>query len=766
MPCLLLTALVSLASATMTQDTSVPVTYTTRAARASEVVKALGLLAKVNLQTSAQTEGEILVISVKDQPLSQVMSRIAVVTSGEWKQEGPVYRLVPNEAVRRVEERDEFAKRVAKIRKSISDRVAEQKKNDEALAKKLAASIAESKAGSKSKTDDKAKVDTKTNEEEGDSEDASPSPYSSIEEKMVTALLLGIDATVLAQIETGDRFVFTTDPTQTQRSLGGDATEIINNFIQKHNEEVAKAPIDADTDADTNGMDEKQAEVFRQMMKQKTSKIGQVNKAMLIVKQNGSAFSFGNDVELRLYDSKGTTVFSTTSNLALGLNSNGPFGVSGEDSSDVEQVQNPVPKKQNAVVVKKTPIEYSDDSKALMASGKTMGAGSFKLSITPELRRKLFLPNVYDPLSYTQTDELFAYSKSKGKPLVADISDDWDQSVLGPSRADTTLESVEKDLQEAHTMTIVADPTFTVVKPAHPSKSRAIRIDRLALATLMHASEEKGIPSLDDLAEYAIHTTDQSAAGFASGYLALFVPGSITEALGGATNRDMLRFYGHLPAEARNTLVNGGRLAFNALTSAQRAELEHMTFGADSQLTIDDAQHKTDDLLPTWMRMIGNQMTTTDYREEPTELIPTGLPPDGFVDLKVTNESFASPQGNGDSSILALVGVLGPDELAMFKMMKDAKGEGADQMSTLLATLGKLKIGDQSVLRFTFHLPSQVVIKQSLLDHHFPNNALIVAENNLPADFQKQIADRLEALKKTPFGNMGAMFGGEPVHPQ
>jgi hypothetical protein len=59
-----------------------------------------------------------------------------------------------------------------------------------------------------------------------------------------------------------------------------------------------------------------------------------------------------------------------------------------------------------------------------------------------------------------------------------------------------------------------------------------------------------------------------------------------------------------------------------------------------------------------------------------------------------------------------------------------------------------------------------VVIKQSLLDHHFPNNALIVAENNLPADFQKQIADRLEALKKTPFGNMGAMFGGEPVHPQ
>jgi len=59
------------------------------------VLKDLSKAAHVDLRTSPETENEILLISVRQVPLTDLMVKIARVTSGSWRHEGKSFRLVP-----------------------------------------------------------------------------------------------------------------------------------------------------------------------------------------------------------------------------------------------------------------------------------------------------------------------------------------------------------------------------------------------------------------------------------------------------------------------------------------------------------------------------------------------------------------------------------------------------------------------------------------------------------------------------------------------
>ena len=768
-----LLALGSIAGMAFAQDTSVHITYTSRASRITEVLKGLSQVSKVNLQTSPVMSNEIVLISVTDKPLSEVMAQIATVTSGDWKQEGAVYRLIANPTVRRSEDRALVAKRAADFRKALKARTESEVKRNAEIEKMVA------KAAAKAKTDPKGKAaDTKsgTKVEAGGNDDSVDFPAdarfgdNSPEETAITRLLMGLDANVVGQIEMGDRLVFSTDPTRMQRGLGSDANDIINTFIAKHNEQVAKIPPDEVQDAGgAIGADDAMTANIRNMMKMRSSKIGQVSKGVLVFKQSGRmGFGF-NNIELRLYDAKGVTVYSANSSLGMESMMEGMTTEMTTSDSGSATVTSTVQKPATPPSGKQTPIEYSEDSKAMMTTMKMMGSGNFKLGFSPELKKKLFLPATYDPLSFTESDEFLAYAKSVGKPIVADITDDAGWSNMGatamgsPGGSGATVESVTAALKEGKTMSIVPDPNYAVLKPTYPTKSRAIRVDRVSLANLMRAVDEKTIPSLDDMSAYALENPDPSLGGFASGYMMLFVPGGMMEGFSGLSNWNMLRFYGHLSPDARITLNSGGKLSFSTLSAGQKAAVDQMIYGADGKLSIEDPNKKSEAPFPSFLAMMGGEGGNLDYREEPTEIVPNGLPGDGYLDLNGSREAFAVPQSAGDSAFAALFGVLGPDEMALFKMMSETKG--AEAFTNMLPNMSKLRIGERSVMNFTFHLAPLVSVKQTLKDNRLPKDAPVVAQNALPSDFQKQIADRLAALKKSPLGGMGGMFGGETIHP-
>ena len=87
-------------------------------------------------------------------------------------------------------------------------------------------------------------------------------------------------------------------------------------------------------------------------------------------------------------------------------------------------------------------------------------------------------------------------------------------------------------------------------------------------------------------------------------------------------------------------------------------------------------------------------------------------------------------------------------------------------MDAMLPKFPKLRAGESSIFNFTFNLAPQVSIKQSLKDHRLSGDGTIFSEDNLPADLKKRVADKTEALKKSPFGAMGSFMGGTgAIHP-
>jgi hypothetical protein len=773
MLCFLLAVLLPTSNVRLAQDQSVHVTYTTRAARISQIVRELSQVSKVNLVASPQTENDVLVISVKDVTLSDLLSKIATVTSGEWKQDGTTMRLVADTKARKQEEQEELALRVANIRKAIQGRADQQKKAEERQ-KKMMADL--EKAANKPKADGKAKT---KDEDAVNPEDFMPGASSSPEDIAITAILQTLDPTTLAVMEDGDRVVFSTDPTHTQRSLGADVTEIVNTLIEKHNASVALMQGAHVDDSDQfAGMDENQAKLIRQMMKKQTEKIGQVSKALLIASVANSMVFTQIQLELRLYDPKGGVAF--TGNSFLSPNGNSMFGgmdfassnvVSSTASDDgtvvatsttsVSPLIGQAPAKSQA---KATPIDYSEDTKTLQQSSKGMIGGQYTLHFPQELKQKLFMPNQYDPLSFADTDEVLSYAKSQNKPLVANLPD-GDSSMFNMFGKSTTntLESYTEALKKGKSILLIPDSGCVVIKPARPYQSRTTRLDRIALTNLLQATADKGIPSLDDISTYATLAPNPMSGGISMGYLMFFVPGAVQMGMDGSSSWDMLRFYGQLAPEMRNSLANGGKLPIGNLTAGERASLERMTYGSSSQLSVDDPSRKPEDETPSWMKMAMGS-GSIDYRDEPTEIVPNGLPSDGFVELKGTSEPFAAPVASPDSMVMAMIGVLGPDELALFKMMRSQKG--AEQFSAMFPKFPKLRIGDRSVMNFTFHVAPQVSLKQTLKDHHLDKNSSIFSEDNLPSDLQKKIAEREDALKKTPFGSMAGMFGGAgAIHP-
>jgi hypothetical protein len=157
------------------------------------------------------------------------------------------------------------------------------------------------------------------------------------------------------------------------------------------------------------------------------------------------------------------------------------------------------------------------------------------------------------------------------------------------------------------------------------------------------------------------------------------------------------------------------------------------------------------------MSMMGSMMQT-DWRQEPTELLPNGIPGDAYLTMPTRSEPFASTVGPGESSMLnGYLGVVGPDELAMFKVFKE--DTNMSQISGFMPTFDKLRVGQRTIYQMRLHLPQEAMVAQSLNDNRLPKDAPTVSMSNLPADFQKLLAERVELFKKSPLGSLGAMMG-------
>lgn len=676
-------------------DLSAHITIHEPAAPLTRVLADLSAKAHITFSASPRVADDVVVIDAKDVTIKDLMDRIALADSASWKLDAGTYLLTQDTVARRTEANKSLQFRAALIKAAIEKRL-----NPGGADKSKATAAA-------------AVIPT------------------SPDEKAFNGILTGISPAVLASIHPGTRVVFSTSPTRMQVAFDRNVNSVVEQWVKEHNAVAPKA-LEAQ-DQMLKAMGSQLPAFLVDVMKAQTRVVDAPITKVLLIAQT-MPYLGGLQLSLRGYDGDGKVQISGTTMLA------------GIDPTTLVNFLDDKPEVTNA---KETPIEYSEDSKALNLVLSTplrqMGTeGSAK--VTPELRAKMLQPEKIDPLSLIPSDAAFAYAKYKGKPLVAVLPDAAMPPMISFKSRPKTVEAYAKSLAVQESLQEVADPSWVVLKPADPVDARESRVNRRALAKLLHAASEKEVPSLDDLAEYAQEAPAPSDNVVSQTYLSLLAPSTTQEGIGGAPSWDMIRFYGGLPLTMRANLKNGAQIPLSSLTPDQTATLAHMIYGSKVTLDVNrPGKPVADDFLSRAIRSA--LPSAIDYRDEPTESLPNGLPSDGVLNIKATTSGFVrikSPYGGVGFSNM------GADEVAALRYMKKSPGFSALVPGT--SNIQKGKVGERTVLDFLFQLAPDISVKQTLNVDTLSDSAQTVGLDELPSSLESQVAERMKGLDNSGLG--------------
>ncbi len=718
------------------QDLDQKVSYQAVAQPVSRALLDVEKLTHLKIASTPSVDREIVFIDVRDVKAGDLLDRLAIVCSGEWKVEGDKRTLIRKSGIDAKARSRELQMRTEAVRaelKKITIQTTEKPKDLKDQAKKAASAVFGGPQGAMGRA--------------------------------IILLANQVDPRILAAIERHERVVFAANPTRMQKPLGGPTDSILANFVREHNEFVAQMRTAEEGKEKTE--DEKKMEEFMARFApglNKTPLNGNPSKALLIASRE--RFSGSIQLELRLFDDKGLTMISGVQSLAIDPS---PFDFAalagGSDPTVPVDPASPAAKKPDTDP-DPTPLEFSADSLAISKRFRSManGPGSDATILSDALLAKLIRPDLIDPLAYGTSDALGTVAKTRKLNIVADLPD----SLLNPMRAilgreKSTVGGFLTDLRAGKEASVTLADGWMMIAPAKPEESTRLRLDRVALAKFIGAAQAKEVPSLDDFAEFAAKTEDPLDMPAGEVALMIFAPGALSQ---GFTERnwDMLKLYGLLGQSQRQALFSGAKLPLAGLIPGQTAIVQRLTFGADAHLIVDHPGSKPKEE-QGFMDLIAGSMfrDSKDYRDEPTEIMPNGLPAEGYFDLKVSPDHFVIPQGK-KGSLISSMGALGSAELAMISYIRE---EPAFKMAgEWIPAIEKVRIGDRSELAFTFHLAPAVTVKQTLVDDRIDKNATTTDMEHLPEDFRAKMVKRLEAFKKSPFPFLPGMFGGGAPPPR
>lgn len=718
----------ALAGAAVAQENSPKITFTSVAVPINRALSEVSKQASVRLEAVPAIANEIVILRVKDISLDDFMKRVATATAGQWEPMEGGYRLLPNSAARRLEEQAEKNAYFAEVSKAIANLV---------------------KSLNPPKPDPKAK---KTDEEQME-EMAFFGGNSNPAGKAVTKLLQAIGPANIANIGEKERVVYSTNPTRMQRPLPQTANQILAQLVVDHNayaKELQKNKNEGEgMSAEENEQMKKLKEFFGDFTDQDKPIEGTPTKAILVFSRQ--AFFGGLTATLKVYNEKGQVVITGSQMIPVGNTMYAEAMVVAQQVRGEKDA-----KKEPQAPAGEKPIELSAATKDILAVSNPMTMMNGP-KMSDEVRAKLLNPEQYDPLSFLHSEVLIGTAEQRNKQLVAVLPDDVESlfGMMGDQSQKLLPTAYLNSMKDKFSVT--EDGNWMVVRPVKPARARRERFDRVALGQFIRAVDAKGACGLDDLAAYALKAESPTEDQATMRYIMLFAPTAMAGGMGQMLNWDALRFYGGLSVNAKKSLIENGRLPFAQLTPGQAAAVRQMAFGPEESLTVDDPNGKKDELgaLGATMRQMFMRAAGGDYRTEPTEVMPNGLPSDGYVQLTFTNDNVVKASG----AVAAMLGnaSLGVDELAMLGLFKTM--EGMEQVASMMPTIDEVTLGKRQVYEFKFVVAPGVSMTQVLNNDSFDKGAPKTKMANLPDDFQKKIADRMAAFKKIPFFDP-AFFGG------
>ena len=302
-----------------------------------------------------------------------------------------------------------------------------------------------------------------------------------------------------------------------------------------------------------------------------------------------------------------------------------------------------------------------------------------------------------------------------------------------------------------------------VVRAADPASAATKRVDRPALAKFLASVKESGVPSLEALSQYAAKNPPLMESPVVLPHVMLVAPNAISIGMRGLQDWKMLRVYGLLSQSDKAGLRQGSAIPFGNLNAKAKGIVTQMVFGAGAKLQVGPEKEGMPGL---FMGMGMNRMSQPKtYKEEPTELMPNGLPAAGLLKLDLKPSHFVINTG-AQGGMSMLFGAMGPEEYAMLKYFQDEPQMA--QVTSMMPKLDKLKVGERDILDFRFILAEDVSQKHTLLDQRISKDAAIIGPDGLPKSFLAEVDKQIKLYKEglSPFMSMPGMMGGAGVPPR
>lgn len=540
------------------------------------------------------------------------------------------------------------------------------------------------------------------------------------------AALIGPKA--LAAIGDGERVVFSTRPNSMQRALPSGSLPVLNQLIA----EQSKWAEANNAVNDEGGM---QRLLGALLGGSRGPVAGASAKAVLSVQKQ--RLTDGYEFRLTLLDQEGRETFSDgltmlleTSPLNL-LDSLGAAPAQGEE------------------------IRLSALSGKLLTvlrgiSAAAMG-GPVSASMDEEVAAALRRPDEYEPLSFFHGEAFDAVARAYGRNLVACIPDAaFSASLFLLPGQKLTAESFLKSLQDLKVMDIRSDDRWIVCRPTRPWAVRLQRQDRGALASLIRAVRSDGTLRLSDLAAYALNNPPLMESPVASLYGTLSLPGVMANP--SALQWDLLRFYGSMTASQREMAWSGAEIPFRSLTPNQRAMVWRMVY------------------LPGFLGLSGLRLQGQGaanpfaaLRQEPTELLPNGIPNAAVLRVAVQRSPVVVNGGESGAG-LRLFSALGPEELGAMQHLREDPALGG-MIGGLLPNWTTFRVGEKLQYQFQFQLTPELSLSGVLEDVVVPDGATAVGFDQLPPAFRERVQRAREQMRQGA-AQLGSILGGGQAPPR
>lgn len=695
----------------LAQDVDPKVTFSSKAGSVVKVVDALAKQTGAKIAASPSIANEIVLVSVKDVPLDSLLAKLADVVSGKWELAGDGIRYLKySDDVFRRRSREAQDRRAAALKKDIADSL-------------------------------KAAAESEKEAAQGLEGMEMPEMPWSRSDQWVLKVLSRIDPQKIVGV--GDaRIVFASSPTRTQLPLPN-ISDLIGPMIAEHNKMVeANAKAAAETreedprTVEERAQEERMKQLFGGLFSQEDKPIvGLPAKVILVVKRGGLTGMFGASAELAFFDAQGNRIYSASSSVDLG-------DATGTMGRIIESVM-PAEANQEPKVDTTKPVEFSAESQEMMRlfnmNGMSAMFGEGGPKVSDGLMAKLRKPTEFDPLSFGITDSLLFVASDRKLNVVAALPD----AITGMADLMTgnglTVGAFVQNLQDNRALAVETKDGWFTVRPFDPESTKWLRVNRKALETLIDAGSN-GPPSMEAMAAYALENESPMKTEIVMPYVTLFVPSMLMDMMMGGGGWNVLRLYGTLDASQRGVLRAGGRLPFGSLLPAQRHHVEEMVYGVETSLEVVDPE-KPKEELPGIMRAAGAFFGGgggVDFRTEPTEVMPNGLPVQGAVVGLLEKVPIMTP-ANGFLSKMGFDASM----VAMLSMAQQSP-EAASEMPEF----GPMRLGERTILNLRFVVAPSVEQSSRISTDAASSDKGTYTFDNLPPVMKVAVEKEIAKLKK------------------